>query len=113
MDVTHRQQGAITVVSISGELDGKTAPLAQGQILPLIAPGGSILLDLSEVHYMSSAGLRMMLLLYRQALSQDNRVALVGLSNEIRDTMDATGFLDYFAVGESLDSGLALLETPT
>ena len=113
MNVTHSTLEGTTVVTLTGELDGKTAPAAQQQIVPLIAPGGSTLLDLSGVNYMSSAGLRMMLLLYRQAVGLDNRIALVGLSNEIRDTMDATGFLDYFVVSDTLDAGLSLLEAPS
>lgn len=110
MDVTHHTLAGTTVVTLRGELDGKTAPATQEQIVPLIPPGGRILLDISGVSYMSSAGLRMLLLLYRQALSQDSRIALVGLSEDIEDTMSATGFLDFFVVGESLDSGLKLLE---
>ncbi|MEX2535140.1 MAG: STAS domain-containing protein [Trueperaceae bacterium] len=110
MNITHHALEEATVVTLSGELDGKTAAAAQQQISPLIPSGGRILLDLSQVQYMSSAGLRMMLLLYRQALAQDSKIALVGLSGDIRDTMDATGFLDFFVVGESLDSGLKLLE---
>lgn len=109
MDVTQNVVEGTTVVTLTGELDGKTAPIAQQRIVPLIPHGGRILLDISGVSYMSSAGLRMMLLLYRQALSQDSRIALVGLSEEIEDTMSATGFLDFFVVGESLDSGLELL----
>jgi anti-sigma B factor antagonist len=68
---------------------------------------------MQEVAYMSSAGLRMMLLLYRHALGKDSRIALVGLSEEIRDTMSATGFLDFFVVSDTVDSGLALLRAPS
>lgn len=110
MDVSSRVVDDATVVTLRGELDGKTAPAVQQQVVVLIPAGGKILLDMAEVGYMSSAGLRMMLLLYRQALSQDSRIALVGLAEEIRDTMSATGFLDFFVVSDTVESGLARLE---
>ena len=109
MEINNRTMNDVLVVEVAGELDGKTAPAVQQQILPLIPDNGKILLDMSGVGYMSSAGLRMMLLLYRQALSKDSRIALVGLSEEIQDTMAATGFLDFFVVSESVDSGIEVL----
>ncbi len=97
------------VVTVQGELDGKTAPQAQQEIVPLIPEGGHVVLDMHGVGYMSSAGLRMMLLLYRQALGKNTKIALVGLSEDIRDTMSATGFLDFFVVSDTVESGVSLL----
>jgi anti-sigma B factor antagonist len=109
MDVQIKNIGEITVVAISGELDGKTAPVAQEKVLPLVEPGCKLLLDMSEVPYMSSAGLRMMLLIYRQVTANDGQSVLVGLSEEIQDTMEVTGFLNYFEVRDSYDAGLEAL----
>ncbi len=109
MEIDSRNVGDAVVVEIRGELDGKTAPAAQQQIAPLIPSDGKVVLDMSGVGFMSSAGLRMMLLLYRQALSKQSRIALIGLAEEIRDTMSATGFLDFFVVSDTVESGLELL----
>ena len=46
--------------------------------------------------YMSSAGLRMLLVIYRTIVGQGGKVVLVGLSEELQDTMALTGFLDFF-----------------
>jgi anti-sigma B factor antagonist len=113
MEISSRSADDATVVILQGELDGKTAPAAQQQIVPLIPAQGKIVLDMHGVGYMSSAGLRMMLLLYRQALAKDTRIALAGLSEEIRDTMSATGFLDFFVVSDTVDEGLTLLRAPS
>ncbi|MFQ5794623.1 MAG: anti-sigma factor antagonist [Candidatus Bipolaricaulia bacterium] len=109
MEINTKTVEQVTVVQLTGELDGSTAPTAQEQILPLIQEGGRILLDMTGVAYMSSAGLRMLLLLYRQTRSHNGRIALVGLSEEIQDTMSVTGFLDFFTTHETLDSGLEAL----
>src|SRR5579859_5019662 len=102
MDINITKQNQLTLVQVSGEIDGATAPAAQEQILPAIQSGGKVLLDMSHLEYMSSAGLRMMLLLHRQATSSGGRVVLVGLSEEIKDTMSATGFLGYFTVCDTI-----------
>jgi len=51
----------------------------------------------------------MLLLLYRQATAKDGKVVLVGLSDEIKDTMSMTGFLKFFVVTDSLDEGVRAL----
>jgi anti-sigma B factor antagonist len=113
MEIRSQIADDATVVVLEGELDGKTAPAAQQQIVALIPDGGRIVLDMHQVGYMSSAGLRMMLLLYRQALAKGTKIALAGLSEDIRDTMSATGFLDFFVVSDTVDGGLALLREAT
>jgi anti-sigma B factor antagonist len=100
----------VTVVEISGEIDGKTAPAAQEKVVPLTQSGGKLLLDMSKVSYMSSAGLRVLLLLYRQMASNNGQIALVGLSEDIKDTMSVTGFLKFFVTSDTLDSALAALQ---
>ena len=109
MDVQITTVNDVTVVAIEGELDGKTAPVAQNEVLPLAQPGCKLLIDMSKVPYMSSAGLRMMLLVYRQVTANDGQSVLVGLSEEIEDTMEVTGFLDYFETRDSYEAGLEAL----
>jgi anti-sigma B factor antagonist len=110
MDITHKTVDQVTVVEIAGDLDGKTAPVAQGQIAPLCQePGCKIALDMSKVAYMSSAGLRLMLSIYRQVSGAEGQLVLVGLSQDIADTMEATGFLNYFTTCDTLDAGLAAM----
>lgn len=109
MDVQIKTVNDVTVVAIVGELDGKTAPEAQSEVLPLAQPGCKLLIDMSQVPYMSSAGLRMMLLIYRQVTANDGQSVLVGLSEEIEDTMEVTGFLDYFETRDTYEAGLEAL----
>jgi anti-sigma B factor antagonist len=110
LNITVKRVEQITLIEISGEIDGKTAPQAQAQILPLLEPGCKMLLDMSGVDYMSSAGLRLMLSMHRQATANKGQLVLVGLSEEIKDTMAATGFLNFFAVGDTVEAGLVTLQ---
>ncbi len=106
MDVIQLTIQDVNVVGLAGDLDGNTAPNVQAQILPLALPNAKMILDMSKVSYMSSAGLRMLLVMYRTIISKSGKVVLVGLSEDIRDTMSMTGFLDFFTYLETLDEGL-------
>lgn len=96
----------ITIVTLSGELNGRTAPDVQAKLLPYIQPGCKLVLDMRTVTYMSSAGLRFMLLIHRQTSNQGGRVILTGLSEWVEDTMSITGFLDFFEAYDSLEDGV-------
>jgi len=100
----------VTVIDMEGDVDTNTAPLVQEQILPLAQPGAKLILDMTKVPYMSSAGLRVLLSLYRQVTAKEGQLVLVGLAEEIKDTMEITGFLEFFTTRDTLDSGLETLD---
>ena len=108
MEIITSESGSIPVATISGDIDGKTAPAAQAQLLGLVGKNPQLVLDMSGVGFMSSAGLRIMLLLYRQAAAKNGKVVLVGLSEEIKDTMSMTGFLNFFTLAATVDEGVQL-----
>jgi anti-sigma B factor antagonist len=109
MDITIRKEETATIVVVNGEIDGRTAPQVQEKILPVVADAKGLVLDLTGVTFMSSAGLRTLLLLYRQATARSLKVVLVGMSAEIKDTMSMTGFLGFFEVSDTLVDGLQKL----
>lgn len=110
MKITNETIDGTAVVQIEGDIDGTTAPAAQTEILPLIEAGCRIVLGMSAVNYMSSAGLRMLLLMFRKVAAAGGQLVLTGLSEDIKDTMALTGFLDFFATADTVDAGLELLK---
>lgn len=110
IDINVERSGSVTIVELQGELDSNSAAEAQEQILPLAGPNSKILLDLSKITYMSSAGLRTLLLLYRKISENAGRIVVAGLSDEVRDIMAITGFLDFFETVEDRRTGLVTLD---
>lgn len=111
MNVEIKSVDHAKVIELEGEIDANTAPELQEKLLPLIEEKHQLLLNMSKVPYMSSAGLRMMLLISRQSeMTRDSSVILTGLSEELRDTMSATGFLDFFTVHDTVDQALSSLQ---
>ena len=110
METLVRTVEDIKIVEIVGEIDTKSAPILTQNVLELVEPNKSILLDMTEVKYMSSAGLRMLLSLHRNTTTKQAKLVLVGLSEELRDTMSMTGFLDFFTTCETVEKGLQALQ---
>lgn len=110
MDVRIKTIEQVTVVEIAGDIDGRTAPEVREQVSAQVQPGVKMILDMSQVDYMSSAGLRMLLATYRQIKSNDGHIVLAGLSEEITDTMSMTGFLRFFTTFETVEAGLEALK---
>ena len=109
MDITTSTLDGATIVAVDGEIDANTAPEAQERILPLASPGCRLVLDLTRVPYMSSAGLRILLATYRQISGGGGKVVLVGVAEEIKDTMSVTGFIKFFTLRDTLEEGVAAL----
>jgi anti-sigma B factor antagonist len=113
MEISVHQEADVTIVKLKGELQRQTVNGPQDQLLPLIVPDCKILVDMSEVSYMSSAGLRVLLLFYREINSQNGRIVLTGLPEFIHDTMSITGFLDFFDTYATVDEGMKALQQST
>jgi anti-sigma B factor antagonist len=109
LDVTTSKEGDLAVVALHGDLDSRTAPNVQEHIGLALTESRLLALDLSDLHYMSSAGLRVMLLSYRQAQRAGGEMAVVGLSDELRVLMSAVGFLSFFIVADDLAEAAKLL----
>ncbi|BAY34164.1 anti-sigma-factor antagonist [Tolypothrix tenuis PCC 7101] len=109
MEINIKTIEDVKVAELTGDVDASTAPSVTKEVLPLAEPESKILLDMTGVPYMSSAGLRMLLSLYRQVTAKEGKLVLVGLTEDIRDTMSVTGFLDFFTTSETIDEALAIL----
>ena len=108
MEITIKTIQDVAVIEVSGDIDSTSAPAAQQKIMSEgVKPGGKAILEMSKVGFMSSAGLRMLLFIYRQMVSGGGKVVIVGLSEDIRDTMSLTGFLGFFKLFASVEEALA------
>lgn len=109
MELTVSHEGPISVFSVSGVIDGSTAPQLLSQLLPRLPVGASCILDLSQVPFMSSAGLRTLLNVHRSVTAGNGRLILTGMIDDISDTMSATGFLTFFETAATAAEGLVRL----
>jgi anti-anti-sigma factor len=110
MKVRKRMVGEVAVAALSGALDSHSAAEVRDKVAALLPEHEHVVVDFSGVSCVSSASLRAMLLIYRQAQALDRTVAVVGLSPEVHNVLDATGFLDFFVVSDTVADGVADLQ---
>lgn len=110
LEVTEAQEGKALVVSPAGRLDSVTAAGFEAQILKHIADGSSrIVLDFSKLDYISSAGLRVVLLAGKKLKAAGGKLALSGLNQQIREVFSISGFISIFAVHPDRASAAAAI----
>ena len=86
------------VIEVKGQVDSKTVSDLRDYLDQNIIGDLPIALDLTEVPFMSSAGLRTLLTLNRKTQDMNIKLCLVGVIEEISETMNVTGFLQYFTM---------------
>lgn len=93
MQITTRTHDDVTIVAISGNLDSTTSPQAQ-QALDVVVAGGAkkIAIDFSQLDYISSAGLRVMLGTAKKLGATGGGLHAFGLNQTVREVFDISGF---------------------
>jgi anti-sigma B factor antagonist len=109
MELSRQDRDGVTIVSVQGDIDGGTAPELQDYVLAALNDNNLILLDVSGVEYMSSAGLRVLLVIYRTIDEAQGHMVLGGVSADMQGAMEATGFLRHFVLVNTFEEGLTAL----
>lgn len=110
MEIKTETRDKLTLIQLIGNLDGTTVAQAQEQLMPLANNKSCMALDLSKCNYISSAGLRLLLMLAKQCTAQESSLALVSLCDEVKDVMDMTGFISFFKLYNSIEDVAATIK---
>jgi stage II sporulation protein AA (anti-sigma F factor antagonist) len=95
-------------VHLSGRLDGTNAADAEQALLARIQDGPNhVILDMSALEYISSAGLRVVLLAAKHLRKTGGTLSLCGMREHIREVFEVSGFLSLFAVSDDLAAARA------
>ena len=81
---------------IVGELDSFNHQQIQDDILAILEKGSNVVLDMTACNYISSTGLRVLLYSKKVAATKGLKVCLKGITAEVKDIMDVTGFSNFF-----------------
>ncbi|MCR0984330.1 STAS domain-containing protein [Roseomonas populi] len=91
MQIAEHREGATTIAALEGRLDTATAPATEEKLLSLL-DGGGLVADMSEVRYVSSAGLRVLLKAAKQARVKGVSFSVCGLQPAVREVFEISGF---------------------
>jgi anti-anti-sigma factor len=99
MDISQERDGDVVIVRLSGRLDSGAASAAEEQLSATLGSDTPRLaIDMSGLAYISSAGLRALLVVAKKVQQSKGKLALSGLGANVREVFDATGFNTIFAI---------------
>ena len=97
MDLTTEKRGDVMLLGIKGRLDASTANKLEEKLLASIDKGERRLaLDCSQLDYISSAGLRVLLLTVKRLSSGNGKLVLYALKDQVKEVFDIAGFSPLF-----------------
>ncbi|MEO5762598.1 MAG: STAS domain-containing protein [Vicinamibacteria bacterium] len=108
LDVREERLEGGVVVFVTGRIDSNTSDELERLVL---AKGGEprLVVDLSGVEYVSSAGLRVFLMLAKKMKSASGRLGLCALPASVRQVFDLAGFTSLFVVEPTVEQALQRL----
>ena len=97
MNIIIDNVNGMTIAHLAGRLDTP----ASAEVTPIFdqlqnAADGTVVLDCTELAYISSSGLRLFLSLRKTATAKGGKVIVKNISNDIRQVFMMTGFLNLF-----------------
>ena len=94
---------------IVGELDSFNCQQVQDDILVILGKGSNAVIDMTPCNYISSTGLRVLLYSKKVAAAKGLKLYLVGISDEVKDIMDVTGFNTFFDIFSTMEECLTAI----
>jgi anti-anti-sigma factor len=102
MQIQDRTEGQWTILSVTGRVDSHTAPELDAAFRRQLAKHAlRLVLDMSEIQYMSSAGLRVLLAVLKEVRSESGDLQLRSPKGNVKEVLDLSGFSDLFTVVDS------------
>jgi anti-sigma B factor antagonist len=99
MKLTVSDSDSISKVVFEGRLDANSSNETERTLSELIAKASaSFLFDLSSMEYVSSAGLRVMLVAAKRIQQKGGRLSLFGLNDNVKEVFDISGFTAVFKI---------------
>lgn len=110
MNVSESKEGAILIMSPEGRLDAQTAPMFQTKVLERIEGGDSmLLLDLEKLEYISSAGLRVILVAAKKLKEKNGRIVVCALAEGVKEVFRISGFDSIVDTTDTRSAALSAL----
>ena len=99
----------VRILAVQGRLDSSNAGNLEAALVPLFSSESAVVLDLEQLEYVSSAGLRVFLMAAKRSKASGIPFALAGIQPSVRTVFEISGFLSIFNVYDSRPEAVAAL----
>ena len=108
MDIIKNESADIVTLAFKGRLDAASAAQAESAVQEFLKTGKTkLLLDLSELDYISSAGLRVLLFVSKALKQKSGTLVLCGIKGNVQEVLDVSGFTEIFKICASVAEALS------
>jgi len=108
MEFGQDQAGDVAIVKLAGRLDSSAAQAAEESFAQMLGSGSPRLaIDMSRLEYISSAGLRVLLVVAKKVQQAKGKMVLFGLLPNVREVFSVSGFDKIFAIQADVDAAVA------
>lgn len=108
LEISTFHQSSTLIVHMKGRIDASSAKDLEQQVLQHIQAGETqLILDFSEVDYISSAGLRVVLLIAKQLNGKGGSFKLCKMNEIILNVFEISGFSQLFSIFNTLEDAIA------
>lgn len=97
MEIIKTLEGSVLNVALEGRLDTLTAPELENEMKDALEGVTELKLDFKRLEYISSAGLRVLLVLQKN-MSKKGNMTIYNVNDQIAEVFDITGFADILTV---------------
>ncbi len=104
MEIKEMSHNEWKVLSIAGRLDTQTAPELEAKSVPLLDGNPKMVLEFSQLQYISSAGLRVLLMLAKKAKAIGGTVVLSNVDGMVQEVIEESGIDSFFTIYDSVES---------
>ena len=97
MTINKISEGEKLTLALSGRLDTNSSPSLEAELKQSVGGVKELIFDFSEVEYISSAGLRI-LLAAQKVMNRQGSIKLIGVSADVMEVFEITGFSDILTI---------------
>ena len=110
MDISEERKADAVILVLSGKLDATTAKTFEDRILGVINSGTQrVVVDLSQLDYVSSSGLRVFILAAKRLQTVDGKIVLCSMKDHVRQVFDLAGFSSMLSIYATRDEAIKSL----
>lgn len=104
MELSLRDEGKYRYLSFSGRLDSSTSQEAEQALRGKLDDCRALLVDMENLNYISSAGLRVLLVIAKRMQSNQGKLVLCSLQPDVKMVFDVSGLTLIFNIFDDLQS---------
>ena len=98
------------IIALEGQVNSSNAATVETEVLAVVNQGAkNVLLNMTELSYISSAGLRVVLVLAKRLKQAGGKLVIYGMQPHVREVFDISGFMAILNVVATRDDAVAQL----